>query len=107
MSEEPQEVKEINVSGLHEELVLAGLPVAGVDSRGKISWAEGASGQEKAQAEQVVAQHRGKPARAEQRRAAGITLEALVEALWEKVFLEKDSKAQALLHKIAKIETVE
>jgi hypothetical protein len=99
-----EEPKVINVSGLHEELEKAGLPVVGVDSNGKICWAEGATGQQIAQGAQILAQHRGKPARAEQLNAVGITPPAMVEALWEKVFLAKDDKAQLLLQKMAELE---
>jgi hypothetical protein len=94
----------IDVGGLFEELLQAGLPVVGVDSNGKISWASEATGQQRAQGVQITAQHRGKPARAERRIEAGITLPAMVDALWEKVFLGKDDKAQLLLQKMAELE---
>jgi hypothetical protein len=97
----------IDVSGLHEELAAAGLPVKGVDSNGRITWAISPSGQQVASAAQITAQHRGKPARAEQRAEVGITESAMVEALWEKVFLGTDTKAQILLQKMAALETIE
>jgi hypothetical protein len=99
--------KEIDVGGLHEELKAAGLPIKGVDSNGVITWAISPSGQQVAAAQQITAQHRGKPARADQRAALGITHAAMVEALWEKVFLGKDTKAQILLQKMAELETIE
>jgi hypothetical protein len=97
----------IDVGGLLEELLQAGLPVVGVDSNGRISWGGEVTGQQRATAAQTTAQHRGKPARAEQRAAAGITLQAMVDALWEKVFLGKDDKAQLLLQKMAELEITE
>jgi hypothetical protein len=102
-----EEKIKIDVGGLLEELEWAGLPVVGVDSNGKISWGAEATGQQKATAAQITAQHRGKPARAEQLNAAGITLPAMVDALWEKVFLGKDDKAQLLLQKMAELEITE
>lgn len=97
----------INVGGLHEELEAAGLPISGVDDRGRITWASEPDGQQRATAMQITAQHRGKPARRERRIEAGITLEAMVEALWEKVFLGREDKAAVLLQKMADLETVE
>jgi hypothetical protein len=99
-----EEKKAIDVGGLLEELLLAGLPVVGVDSAGRISWGEEVTGQQRAQGAQITAEHRGKPARAERRIEAGITLQAMVDALWEKVFLGKDDKAQLLLQKMAELE---
>jgi hypothetical protein len=98
---------EINVSGLHEELQAAGLPVKGVDSNGRITWASNPTGQQVASAAQITAQHKGKPARRDQRAELGITEAAMVEALWEKVFLGTDTKAQILLQKMAALETIE
>jgi hypothetical protein len=98
---------EINVSGLHEELERAGLLVQGVDSNGKVTFARALSGQETATAAQVTAKHKGKPARIEQLQAAGVTLEAMLQALWEKTFLGTDTKAQVLLQKMAAIEIEE
>jgi hypothetical protein len=69
-----EEKKAIDVGGLLEELLLAGLPVVGVDSAGRISWGEEVTGQQRAQGAQITAEHRGKPARAERRIEAGITL---------------------------------
>jgi hypothetical protein len=65
------------------------------------------TGQQVATAAQIAAQHKGKPVKGEQRETAGITHAAMVEALWEKVFLGKDTKAQILLQKMAELETLE
>jgi hypothetical protein len=104
---EEQPKKTIDVGGLHEELQAAGLPVKGVDSNGRITWYANPSGQQVATAAQIAAQHKGKPVKGEQRETAGITHAAMVEALWEKVFLGKDTKAQILLQKMAELETLE
>jgi hypothetical protein len=107
MSEEqqPQKIEQtIDAAGLHEELERAGLPIAGVDSSGKVSWSKPPSGLQTAQAAQILAAHKGNAARAERRAQAGITTDAMIAALWEKIFLGKDHKAQELLAKMAELE---
>jgi hypothetical protein len=103
MSEEPKKV-EIDVGGLLEELQAAGLPVASVNSDGRIDWLPGATGADKAAGAQILADHRGRSTRSDRMERAGVTLPAMIEALWEKVFLNRDDKAVQLLQKMAEVD---
>jgi hypothetical protein len=104
---EEQPKKTIDVGGLHEELQAAGLPVKGVDSNGRITWYANPTGQQVASAAQIAAQHKGKPVKGEQRETAGITHEAMVEALWEKVFSALIQKRRSCCRKWQRVEIEE
>ncbi len=97
----------INPAKLHLELIQASLPAVSVSSDGRVDYARALTPTELKTAQGIIQAHNpAKPtqeARIEAYFAAGITLQALVFALWQKAMHEDSSAAdqiQALMDQI-------
>jgi hypothetical protein len=97
----------INPAKLHLELIQASLPAVSVASDGRVDYARALTPSEQTTAEAVIEVHNPakstQEARIEAYFAAGITLQAMVFALWQKAMQEDSSAAdqiQALMDQI-------
>ena len=79
----------INVSKLHEELKLAGLPVISVSSTGVILYSRDLSTKEKSKAETVILAH-------DPELPIQVTTDKMILALWKKVMSGDSSEADSL-----------
>lgn len=101
------ENKEYNAEKLHKELMDAGLTIHGVDCAGNISWAAEPPAEALALAEQVKAAHTPlSPAEAQWQAylSKGVTLEAMVHALWERVVMDNPVPAQEIIARLSDTE---
>lgn len=92
--------KNCNPEKLHQELERAGLPVVSVDIFANAEFSRPLSEQEQQTAKQIIQNHDPDPSPEERCRAAylaaGITPEALIAALWEKVVEGRPASADEL-----------
>jgi hypothetical protein len=96
-----------NPQKLTEELKAEGLPVAGVSSSGRVDYSRELTASEIKSSQAVISAHdpapKTKDLRIQAYLDAGITLEALVFALWDQIIKEDGSAAAGLQ---AKMETI-
>jgi len=97
----------VNPAKLHLELIQASLPAVSVSSDGRVDYARALTPTELKTAQGIIQSHNPskstQEARIEAYFSAGITLQALVFALWQK-FMQEDSASadqiQALMDQI-------
>ncbi len=80
----------INVSKLHNELLLVGLPVVSVHSDGTVDYSRNLSGAEKLTAEAVISAH-------DPVVVSPPSTNQIVHALWKKVMLGDSTDADKIL----------
>ena len=97
----------VNPQKLTRELLLAGLPVAGVASNGRVDYFRDLTASEKTIAANIIAKHDPSQstyeARIEAYFDAGISIQDLVFALWFKIMQEDSSYADDIQEKIESI----
>ncbi len=101
------EVKiEYNAEKLHAQLCTAGLPIYGVTSEGRIDWLEKPTEAMLAQAESIKSAHVPVTAQDELQtayRSSGITIEAMVQALWQRLVENDPTAVDALQARMQEI----
>ena len=85
----------INPTKMHEELKLAGLPVVGVSSSGRVDYARALSTAEMARAGEVIRAH-------DPRLPVQVTTERMTLALWKKMMEGDESEADLLQEILSK-----
>ena len=90
----------VNPLKLSQELLNAGLPVAGVSSDGRVDYTRDLTSSERAAAEAVIASHDPALSVEESRIQAyfesGLSLQDLVLALWKKIMQDDPSSANEI-----------
>lgn len=92
---------QINVTKLHRELVEAGIPLEGVAATEppRIDFLAATTEEQRALAEEILAVHVPENDQDKRQQAyleAGVTVEAMVAALWERVVEERSDTSEAL-----------
>ena len=86
----------INPAKLHQELVLAGLPIASVSSDGRFDYSRPLSKAEQTKAQEVIDAH-------DPEQNTLPTTDQMIIALWKKVMLGDSTDADALLSSVNSI----
>ena len=93
-----------NPKKLTAELQKAGLPVAGVSSRGRIDYAKELTKQQKSAADQIIAAHdpsfTDKEIEKQEIASKGVSDHDILMALWKKIIKADSTEADKLAEKI-------